>query len=85
MRKYEPKSALVPPSPPFPYPNSTTRNILPPTTDPGDTFYPCLLEIAVQVSAQVLLVEVADMQQAVRVAGMVVGGRERGNWKGCEI
>ena len=37
------------------------------------------------MSAQVLLVEVADMQQAVRVAEMVVGGGERGNWEGCEI
>lgn len=52
----------------------------------GDTFYPRLLEIAEQVSARVLLVEVADMEQAVRVATMALKrGRWRGIWDGCEI
>lgn len=52
--------------------------------DAGDIFYPRLLQIAEQVSARVLLVEVADMEQAVRVVGMVVE-RGKGAWEGCEI
>lgn len=47
-------------------------------------FYPRILAIASQVCAKVLLVEVADMEQAVRVAGMVLG-QGRGVWEGCEI
>lgn len=53
-------------------------------TAPGDTFYPRLLEVAERVDAQVLLFEVADMEQAIRVARMVLG-KGVGVWKGCEI
>lgn len=52
--------------------------------DAGDMFYPRLLEIAAQVSARVLLVEVGDLEQAFRVVAMVAGKRE-GVWEGCEI
>lgn len=50
----------------------------------GDIFYPRLLQVAEEVGARVVLVEVADMEQAIRVARMVVrkGGRI---WKGCEV
>ena len=48
----------------------------------GDAFYPSLLDIAEQVKAKVVLFEVADMEQAKRVAGMVIG---RGVWDDCEI
>ena len=75
MRNYEPKSALVP---------SSIPGDSGPGTDSGDRFYPRLLETAEQVSAQVLLVEVADMEQAIRVAEMVVG-KGRRVWEGCEI
>ena len=56
----------------------------------GDLFYPRLLDLAARVSARVVLFEVADMEQAVRVAAMVRGqglGRDRGGgvWDGCEI
>ncbi|KAM0793849.1 S-adenosyl-L-methionine-dependent methyltransferase [Usnea florida] len=89
VRNYEPKLALVPPYPPSSSSssNTTTHNPPPPppTTDPSDTFYPRLLSIAEQISAQVVLFEVGDMQQALRVAGMVVDGTGRGEWKGCEI
>ena len=60
--------------------------------DAGDLFYPRLLDLAARVSARVVLFEVADMEQAVRVAAMVRGqglglGRDRGGgvWDGCEI
>ena len=52
--------------------------------DAGDIFYPRLLQLAKQVSAQVLLVEVADMEQAIRVVLMVLG-KGKGVWEGCEI
>lgn len=59
-------------------------NSRPAEPDPGDTFYPRLLELAERVGAQVLLFEVADMEQAIRVARMVLG-KGVGAWKGCEI
>ncbi len=52
--------------------------------DAGDIFYPRVLEIAEQVGARVVLVEVGDMEQAVRVAGMVLM-KGRGVWEGCEV
>ncbi|KAB2581150.1 Mitochondrial N(5)-glutamine methyltransferase MTQ1 [Lasiodiplodia theobromae] len=58
VRNYEPKLALVPPV----SPNESL--------DSGDLFYPRLLEIADQVQAKVVLFEVADMDQALRVARM---------------
>ena len=39
----------------------------------GDAFYPPLIELARKVQARVLLLEVADLPQAIRVAGMVLG------------
>lgn len=76
VRNFEPKTALVPhPSHPAP-PTRTTDN------ETGDLFYPRLLEIAHQVHSRILLMEVADMAQARRVAHMVL---ESGRWSGCEI
>ncbi|KAF3049907.1 hypothetical protein E8E11_007065 [Didymella keratinophila] len=57
VRKYEPKLALVPPS------KSNFDD-----TQQGDMFYPRLLKIAEEVEAKVVLLEVADLEQAVRVA-----------------
>ena len=48
----------------------------------GDAFYPKILDLAVLVGAKVLLVEVEDIAQAIRVAVMVVGS---GEWTECEI
>lgn len=50
--------------------------------DAGDLFYPRILRIAEEVDAKVVAMEVGDMAQAERVAGMVVEGRK---WDRCEI
>ncbi|KAI4649170.1 hypothetical protein J4E93_003484 [Alternaria ventricosa] len=57
VRGFEPKLALVPP-----------RKIKHTDKEPGDRFYPRLLQIARDVEAKVVLFEVADMEQALRVA-----------------
>lgn len=77
VRNYEPRCALVPPTTPA----SSSQGA---EVDAGDIFYPRLLHLAEQVSARVLLVEVADMEQAIRVARMVLGKSKR-MWDGCEI
>ena len=71
VRNYEPKLALVP-----------DRMPDDPGVDSGDVFYPRLLDIAKQVDAKIVLFEVADMEQARRVAIMAV---QRGLWDGIEI
>ncbi|OJD36483.1 s-adenosyl-l-methionine-dependent methyltransferase [Diplodia corticola] len=70
VRNYEPKLALVPPT-------STNKAM-----DSGDLFYPRLLEIADQVQAMVILFEVADMDQALRVARMAESTQ---SWHSIEI
>lgn len=96
VRSYEPKIALVPsPSstthpPTTKFPNhDSDRNeakatAKPPTdTQIGDSFYPQILEIANQVNAKMVLMEVSDLAQAKRVASLGISG---GNWGGkCEI
>lgn len=59
VRQYEPKLALVPP-------HSPGSN----TVEDGDIFYPELYKIASLVNSKVVLFEVADMEQACRVAAM---------------
>jgi methylase of polypeptide subunit release factors len=59
VRRYEPKLALVPP-------HSPTKQIV----EDGDAFYPKLYDIAKAVNSKVVLFEVADMEQACRVAAM---------------
>lgn len=71
VRDYEPKLALVPTE----LPGSTK-------VDDGDVFYPRLLELAKQLQTQVVLFEVADMEQAKRVVSMAI---EQGEWTGIEI
>ncbi|XPS90820.1 Peptide chain release factor N(5)-glutamine methyltransferase [Ascochyta lentis] len=56
VRMFEPKLALVPPK----------SNL--DDTQQGDIFYPRLLKIANEVEAKVVLLEVADLEQALRVA-----------------
>jgi methylase of polypeptide subunit release factors len=59
VRRYEPKLALVPP-------HSPNQHII----EDGDAFYPKLFDIARLVNSKVVLFEVADMDQACRVAAM---------------
>lgn len=57
VRGYEPKLALVPP-----------QKFGQDDMQQGDMFYPRLLDIARDVEAKIVLLEVADMDQALRVA-----------------
>jgi len=59
VRRYEPKLALVPP-------HSPSQQIV----EDGDAFYPKLYDNAKLVNSRVVLFEVADMEQACRVAAM---------------
>lgn len=61
VKRYEPKLALVP---------KDADALHYPDIDPGDIFYPRLLGVAKQLDVQVLLFEVADLEQAGRVAAM---------------
>ncbi|KAF2744554.1 S-adenosyl-L-methionine-dependent methyltransferase [Sporormia fimetaria CBS 119925] len=72
VRGFEPKLALVPPA-------------LKPgigDTEQGDVFYSRLLAVAEEVGARVVLVEVADLEQAGRVARIV---KKKNVWDGVEI
>lgn len=71
VRQYEPKLALVPP------PKSSFDDI-----QQGDRFYPRLLDIAKEIEARVVLLEVADMDQAMRVAQ---AAKDIGIFDGVEI
>jgi methylase of polypeptide subunit release factors len=62
VRKYEPKLALVPP-----VPNLSIDQV---SEDDGDLFYPKLFDLASMLDTKVVLFEVADMEQAIRVAGL---------------
>lgn len=80
VRNYEPKAALVPlethaASAEDAYSSRGDTAI-------GDAFYPKILEIASRTEAKAMVVEVADLDQAERVAGLVV---RSGRWSGCEI
>lgn len=59
VRRYEPKLALVPP-------HSPAQQVV----EDGDAFYPKLYDIAKSVNSKVVLFEVADMEQACRVAAI---------------
>ncbi|KAM3423406.1 hypothetical protein BST61_g839 [Cercospora zeina] len=73
VRQHEPIQALVP----------ATNDTEAMTDDEiGDLFYPKLLSLAEQLEAKVVLFEVADMEQAQRVAAMAVS---QGAWSGVEI
>ncbi len=73
VRNYEPHEALVPLRP---------GQGAHPDTEDGDTFYPHILRLARSFRAKILLVEVVDLAQAIRVAAMILGSRR---WAGCEI
>ncbi|KAF2274257.1 S-adenosyl-L-methionine-dependent methyltransferase [Westerdykella ornata] len=71
VRCFEPQLALVPP------PSHGLKDL-----DQGDRFYPRLLHIARDVAAKIVLFEVADLDQALRVTGMA---RQAGIFSGIEI
>jgi hypothetical protein len=71
VRAFEPKLALVPPSK-----DKLTD------TQQGDMFYPRLLDIARDVEAKLVLLEVADIEQALRVAKIA---RDLDAFDGIEI
>lgn len=82
VKRYEPVLSLVPSLP-------TSSSSTPQDTDQatqdqiqGDLFYPRLLSIAADLSVKVVLFEVADLEQAKRVAGMA---EKQGIWDGVEI
>jgi methylase of polypeptide subunit release factors len=82
VKRYEPLLALVPSLP-------TSSSSTPQDTDQatqdqtqGDLFYPRLLSIAADLSVKVVLFEVADLEQAKRVAGMA---EKQNIWDGVEI
>ena len=78
VRNFEPRDALVPLSFPSRAGAQGTRE----GNAGGDIFYPRLLDIAREVGAKVVLFEVADMDQAMRVVEMV--GMDK-RWVGVEI
>lgn len=71
VRAFEPKLALVPPN---------TSNI--DDTQQGDFFYPRLLKFAQELESKVVLLEVADLPQALRVAQLA---KELNLFDGIEI
>ncbi|KAI9835238.1 MAG: hypothetical protein M1837_003876 [Sclerophora amabilis] len=82
VRNWEPKLALVPPN----VCSESGRSPDPASTDPAllieDTFYPHLLATATAVNAKVLVLEVSDLAQALRVAALA---QKNGDWDGIEI
>ncbi|KAK5702918.1 hypothetical protein LTR97_003864 [Elasticomyces elasticus] len=70
VRQFEPKLALVPRS------SDSTGS-----RHEGDVFYPRIVALADELQAKVMLLEVADMEQALRVAAIV----SRSHWDGVEI
>ena len=85
VRNHEPKSALVP--------TANRANVTTQCGDDGapmsqqdstigDSFYPQILQIAARAKARMVLVEVADFEQAKRVAGQGIRSR---HWHHCEI
>lgn len=71
VRAFEPKLALVPPNP---------SNI--DDTQQGDLFYPRLLKFAEELETKVVLLEIADLPQALRVAQLA---KETAFFDGIEI
>ena len=78
VKRYEPLLALVPP-PSQSSPNQAQQGN---QIDQGDLFYPRLLSIAASLSVKVAPFEVADLQQAKRVAVMA---ENQNSWDGIEI
>ncbi|KAL8836437.1 MAG: hypothetical protein Q9170_002925 [Blastenia crenularia] len=78
VRCWEPRRALVPPSP-----RNTSAVGKGRSADEsiGDFFYPRILEIAVNAGAKVVVMEVGDMAQAERVVGMMLRTKRWGSYE----
>lgn len=70
VRFYEPELALIPKA-------GSSKG-----TTEGDEFYPALLHAAEAINSKVLLLEVGDVEQAKRVAGMII---KKATWDRVEI
>lgn len=77
VRKFEPRIALVPSTS-----SSMAGSDLQKQDSTGDIFYPRLLELGRQTSAQIIALEVSDESQALRVAKLA---ERRNIWRGIEI
>lgn len=77
VRNHEPKIALVPPRS-----SLNNRSSMVSDTEHGDAFYPYILRLANFIRAKIIVVEVAGMEQASRVAGMILRDAE---WESCQI
>jgi methylase of polypeptide subunit release factors len=73
VRNWEPKLALVPPGYKMRYTNCSRQE---------DIFYPIILDTAHSSRAKVVLMEVSDTTQALRVAQIAL---DRGFWRSVEI
>ena len=71
VRRFEPRIALVPPS-------AHAKD----SQHDGDLFYPHILLQANRLNAKIVLLEVADLDQAKRVAALTL---PQGTWSGIEI
>lgn len=74
VREFEPKLALVPPPP-----EKTAKRWL----HSGDTFYPHIVRIAQHVGTSLLVMEVGDSEQALRVRRMVWTSSQKRNERFC--
>ena len=77
VRDFEPKPALVPP-----LTSEVTNGTAPSSENDGDRFHEDILMQAAGMRTNVVLLEVEDMDQAVRVAKMAV---QQGQWYTFEI
>ena len=72
VRNHEPRTALVPP----------LGQLAESDAAGGDLFYPCVLEIADRVGAEMCLFEAGDLAQATRISALMLAEKR---WAGCEI
>lgn len=79
VRKFEPKIALVPSTSSS---SSMAGSDLQKQDSMGDIFYPRLLELGRQTSAQIVALEVSDESQGLRVAKLA---ERRNMWRDIEI
>ena len=75
VRRYEPRTALIPSKGSVVAGSPGTGGS---DQDVGDAFYPRLLEISQQIKAKLVVMEVADMHQAQRVACLALDHNPRG-------
>ncbi|KAI9698029.1 MAG: hypothetical protein M1836_004382 [Candelina mexicana] len=80
VRNFEPGLALVPPPQNGIKLGETTE--LGHATNEGDTLYPGILDIATKVNTKLAVLEVSDLEQAIRVASIAL---DTGHWDAVEV